>query len=595
MSFAASIFVLAFSIQSPADQPAAPVSALAKMPVKEVTVFKDGTAFVLHAGKMPTDQAGNVIMDYLPAPILGTFWPFSSDGDAKLISVTASTQKVSIERTALNIPEFIQANIGAEVAVTEVTDKTQPDKSYSATLVGVPARSSKELEETSPPNSGQMLPQKGELVLLKTDAGVKAVNIGQIRDITIKGQPKAKSVHEEFRNLLTLKLQWKDKPAQAADVGMMYVQRGVRWIPSYKVSIDGKGSAAVKLQATLINELADLDDVTMHLVVGVPTFKFHDAADPMAFQGRMAQLSQYFQRDARTTSALSNAIMSQQVRVQAPEPAAEGGGQPRDLGPEIAGSSKREDLFVYEVKNVTLKKGQRMVLPIAEFTLPYKDVYTLDVPFAPPSETLAHFLNYSRGYGSDDIQVAKMLHSPKAMHKIRLTNNSKFPLTTAPALIVQDDRVLAQNLMQYTSVGGDVNLPITTAVDIKVEKKDKETARTPNAAIWKDHQYGRVNLEGVLKLTNRRGNPVEIEVVRHVLGNVGEADQDGKVEMVNVAEDTDYLPDSTGTEPFWYWWRGYGWPWWWYHFNGVGRISWKVKLDADKSAELKYTWHYYWE
>jgi len=41
--------------------------------VKEVTVFKDGHAFVLHSGKMPTEGAGNVVMDYLPTPVMGAF------------------------------------------------------------------------------------------------------------------------------------------------------------------------------------------------------------------------------------------------------------------------------------------------------------------------------------------------------------------------------------------------------------------------------------------------------------------------------------------------------------------------------------------
>ena len=45
---------------------AAPLSALAKMPVREVTVFKDGHAFVLHEGSMPVDASGDVKMDYLP-------------------------------------------------------------------------------------------------------------------------------------------------------------------------------------------------------------------------------------------------------------------------------------------------------------------------------------------------------------------------------------------------------------------------------------------------------------------------------------------------------------------------------------------------
>ena len=50
----------------------------------------------------------------------------------------------------------------------------------------------------------------------------------------------------------------------------------------------------------------------------------------------------------------------------------------------FAGGGRSEDLFVYTVEHVTLKKGQRMVLPVSEFELGYRDVYTLDIPFAAP-------------------------------------------------------------------------------------------------------------------------------------------------------------------------------------------------------------------
>ena len=44
------------------------VNDAASMPVRELTIFKDGHAFVLHEGNMPTDESGNVVLDYLPAP-----------------------------------------------------------------------------------------------------------------------------------------------------------------------------------------------------------------------------------------------------------------------------------------------------------------------------------------------------------------------------------------------------------------------------------------------------------------------------------------------------------------------------------------------
>ncbi len=264
---------------------AAPLSALAKMPVKEVTVFKDGHALVLHQGKMPTDANGNVLMDYLPAPVFGTFWPYSAEKNAPLSAVVAGQRKVSIERTALALRELIEANIGAQVAVTEFPiGKEASGTVYPATIQGVPTQSGEELEATSPPNTGEKLPVKGNVVLLKTEAGLKVVSFDRIQDITFKGEHKAKNAQQEFRNLLTLKLEWADKKAdKTAEVGLMYVQKGIRWIPEYKISLDGKGVATIKLQATLINELTDLEDVTANLVIGVPTFAFTlDGLSPRA-------------------------------------------------------------------------------------------------------------------------------------------------------------------------------------------------------------------------------------------------------------------------------------------------------------------------
>src|SRR5205823_10931728 len=101
-------------------EPAAPLSALARMPVKEVTVFKDGHAYVVHQGTMPT-EGGNVLLDLLPTPVLGTFWPYSLDKNATLHSVTAGRRRVKVERTAMTIRELSEANVGAELVVTAGT------------------------------------------------------------------------------------------------------------------------------------------------------------------------------------------------------------------------------------------------------------------------------------------------------------------------------------------------------------------------------------------------------------------------------------------------------------------------------------------
>jgi hypothetical protein len=365
----------------------------------------------------------------------------------------------------------------------------------------------------------------------------------------------------------------------------MYLQRGLRWIPSYKVTLDGKGNAAVKLEATLLNEMVDLTDVTANLVIGVPTIEFKDDLDPIGLQQTLAQLSQHFDKDGATRYGFSNAIMSQQAgKAMAYDrtEAAAGPGGAADLGPEITGAAKSEDLYVFTVKHVTLKKGQRLVMPVTEFVLPYKDVYVLDIPATPPPEVRGNM-------GSEqEAQMARMLAAPKVVHKVRLTNKSVQPLTTAPALIFRDNTVLGQGLMTYAATGSDEDLPVTTAVDIKVKKTETQTQRTPNAATFNGHQYFKMDLAGKIALTNYRTTAVDLEVVRHVLGNVDTADHDGAVEMVNMLEDF-----GAGEHPTW--WNQYQWPYWWNHFNGMGRVTWKFSLDPGKSIDLGYTWDYFWE
>jgi hypothetical protein len=560
------------------------------MPVKELTVFKDGHAFVAREGSMPTDGSGNVLMDDLPTPVLGTFWPYSADTNARLTGTVASRHRVLVEKTALTLRELLEANVGADGVVTENTTNH-----YSATIVGIPGRSSEELEATSPPNAGEKLPEKGNLILLKTASGTKAVNIDRIQDFTFSGAHKATAREEEFRNLLTLKLNWeRGKPAKTADVGLLYLQKGVRWIPNYKVSLDGKGQAAIKLQATLINELADLDDVSVNLVIGVPSFYFKDTIDPMALQQTLAQLSQYFQTSPNPALAnnavaynFDNSIMTQQMaRAGDYAQASRESPAPLDLGPEIADSKKNEDLYVFNVKHVTLKRGERMVLTIAEMTLPYKDVFTLDLPFGPPPGARRNFNSEQQR------ELAQLTGTPKVMHKVRLTNNGGIPLTTAPALIMREGRVLSQGLMTYVAPGAQNDLAVTTAVDIQVKNIDIETKRTPNAMTHDGTQYSRVDMNGKLTLASHRAGTIDVEVTRYVLGNVESAGQSGKIEKIDILEDEDALPPAFGVQGFG--WNSYRWPDWWDTFNGVGRIKWNLKLEPGMPMELEYDWYYYW-
>jgi len=107
---------------------------------------------------------------------------------------------------------------------------------------------------------------------------------------------------------------------------------------------------------------------------------------------------------------------------------------------------------------------------------------------------------------------------------------------------------------------------------------------------WDGNQYARVDLAGTITLTNYKDKPVDIEVTRYVLGNADKVANDGVAEMVNVFEDSAFAGGDWRPT----WWGYYSWPGWWSHFNGIGRFTWKLTLPSGKTAELGYTWDYYW-
>ncbi len=505
------LLVSLFSITSFADNK--------KINVKEVSIFKDGHVFVLHEGNLPTDNDGNVLIDYLPSPILGTFWAYSADTNAKLTGVVTGRKKISIERTTLSLDGLLAANIGAEVVITEKpVGINNPINSYSAVILGIPTRSSEELATTSPPNSLEQLSQKSDLVLLKTNNGTKVLPISQIQDITFKNSFNNKLPEEEFRNQMTLKLDWgKQKSASSAEVGLVYVQKGITWIPSYKINLDGNGNATIKLQATLVNELIDLNDVTTNLVVGVPTFAFKDNIDPIALQQAVSQVafnSNFARNNSVSVSNFDNNLINSQraINSQVISPRTEEA--ETDISSYNPTSQQTEDLYIFKLKNITLKKGERSVFTIAEHTFKYKDVYTLDIPFAPPTEILRNINSQQQ------LEIAKAMREAKVIHKIRITNNSNQPFTTAPALITSNDRVLAEGMLTYTATGATTDLEITKAINILTKKTDTEIKRTPNAIRWHSDDYTKVDLSSTLKLTNLYNQPVYLEVNRYILAAI---------------------------------------------------------------------------
>ncbi|MCB9877223.1 MAG: hypothetical protein H6835_06425 [Planctomycetes bacterium] len=537
----------ALSVAASAQQPATvPTTSL---PVREVTVFKDGHAFVLREAPLPADAGGEVVLDELPAPVLGTFWPYASDG-ARLVSATAGRVDVTERVEPADLRQLAGANLGRAAVLQLDTGER-----LACTL-------------------RDLLGDNDDLLLVETAAGKRALSIGRVRELELQGDVATEIERKVARDRLSLRIAG---GGPAAKVGVVYVQRGLRWIPSYRIELagDGSGKAAVALQATLVNDLIDLVDADVHLVIGVPRFVFENMVDPISLQQQAAQVAAQTQY-SQFGNMLSNGLMTQLERRS---------GGFRDVAqdapePEVDGGTSNEDLFVFTVEHVTLKKGERMVLPVRKSELRYRDVYRLDVPLAPPQE-------YQRNLQDQRVfELARMMAAPKARHVLRLENGSDTPLTTAPALVFEQGRLLAQSQVFYTSRGGTSDLEINTAIDIKVSTDEREAGRTGPVLLNGDN-YQRIDLLGTITLKNLKQAPVTIEVQRNVLGLIDAADHDGVFHQVDLARVWD-----DGVRPMWWGW--WSWPWWWFRWNGFGKVDWHLDLQPGQDTSLTAEWHYFW-
>ena len=129
---------------------------LGTIPIREVTVFKDGHAFVVHEGTMPVNARGRRRdRRAAAAGARDVLAVRRRQAEARRDDGRAS-RRVLIERTALDVRSLLEANPGAEVIFVDGQGR------HAGVVVGVPARSAEELARTEPPGGGEQRPAEGQ-------------------------------------------------------------------------------------------------------------------------------------------------------------------------------------------------------------------------------------------------------------------------------------------------------------------------------------------------------------------------------------------------------------------------------------------------
>ncbi|MDE0937411.1 MAG: hypothetical protein OSA89_15940, partial [Mariniblastus sp.] len=185
-------------------------------------------------------------------------------------------------------------------------------------------------------------------------------------------------------------------------------------------------------------------------------------------------------------------------------------------------ASGGNDLFVYKLKPMSLKKGERASVRILKAEVAYRDIYTWDVTV----QHSPHEFVSSRDGGSPLV-----ISESEVWHQIELINDTNVPWTTGAAMLVDGFQPLAQELLTYTSPGGICRLPMTVSVDLKATVDDQETGRERDAVNWRNSSYSLIKGKIVAELANNKEIEVPVEVSLRFGGKANAVSDEGKPKL----------------------------------------------------------------
>ncbi len=503
-AFLMACFLLcAASCLAQADRPESLPEATLK--TSSVAVFKSGLGFFIRQGTAKL-AGGQAMVPMVPDAALGTLWLAPADPGASLDELVAYRYKVPKQHAADSLEDLLRINGGKKITITFNGNEC------TGQVLGFSENNSNQPPKPSPLNSALAAndvgpPGSSRLLLLKTPAGILALNPAAVQLVSMAEAPNLSFQQDEEAKALRFRIKG---TGQTANLTMGYLQKGVGWTPSYLVSLQDEKTAHITMQAVLTNDLEDISNAEVVFVVGVPNFQFADMWSPMALRQTLAEFMQGAASQSGNRQMFSNAISSQRVSSMI---AAEDSSVSFSANVDEPQGAPEEDLFLYKRPNVTLAKGERATYNIFAADIACEHLYEWQVtdnarvdPYGNPTPS------YSNNAGGSE-KLANVV-----WHSLRIKNNTKYPWTSGPAMVISASQALSQDTLVYTPKGATTSLKMTVATDVRVDKKELEVDRQPRVLQRNGTYYDAVNVEGTLKLKNFKTKDIRLIITRSFVG-----------------------------------------------------------------------------
>lgn len=541
---------------------------------QRVIVFKDGYSLIIKKGIATTDASGEIQTAQVPdAAVLGSFWATVDEGE--LIGMVAGWRKEKstnqVSELCQNQFQILEANKGRRCEILMSDNRTLTgiirETMSTEKLVPVGDASLRRHSDpfANPPTLTQTRVQRsGSYVVLFDGEKDHLIWVSHIKSLTMP-EMELHTQHEIRVERREKRLTFRfTKPQAKREITLMYFRPGIRWIPTYRINLphDGPKIAKVIMQAEVMNEAEDILDTPIDIVVGVPNFRFKATPSPLVLEsvmrnalGQAAPMLLNQMRNNFSNSAYGMRSSAGNTSATAPI----------QLPSELS-AARSQDLFIYSLPNVTLKKGERMAMKIVEIEAPYRDVYTWDLHL-----TRHDIATAPSSKGASPLKLSEN----KIWRQIELTNTTSIPWTTGAAMIMQGHQPLAQELLTYTSIGNRCRIPVTISVDTMGTVNEKETHRKLSALTWDRYKYALIGNEFTIELANNKSELIDIELTVSTGGRVTEAGEGGDVILLPFIQ-SDWVNYRGSTA-----------------VNNSSRIVWKTRIAPGDCFSPQFAMEFY--
>lgn len=453
--------------------------------VVSVSMFKNGYAFVTREVTL-NEGAANVVE--VPQTSLGSLWFWPDAGTIDTITSVDESESKTLEIPFGSWDEVFAANIGKNFLITIEVSTTKDGKETQTQTV----------------YEGVLRMYKQNMIGIETAEGVEFLDRKRVSRVLAKD----KSVVFSSKQVEKTPIRYYAMATKggAKKVMMLSLERGMAWAPGYAIDLSNDKKLNFTAKATLLNDLIDLSGSRVRLITGFPSLQFQNILDPLT--SRMSVDDWLFAISPGGMAGGMGGSMGNFAGSRAGEMRAAKAAAPITAdsaafftyasgdSPLVASNATGEqldDLFLYDLDNVSLKRGARSYQYLYQFDADYRRIYTWG------------------GFEGAPVQ-----------HVIKFKNPTNKPISTAAATIFKKGEITGQGMMTYTAGNTESELVIGRSLDFKTDVETDVTDRQAGAI--KDKKGNAISdlvtYEVTLEISNPKTEAAEFNIIRTIQGKL---------------------------------------------------------------------------